>query len=475
MSWALLSLASPLLAALLALMIRHGADRIVLGATLISLIAAVLALASINGEQPVSLNLGGWEQPLAIRLELGHLSALLMILTGTLHLLVGLYNRVSDHGTSSRSDYWPLSALMHAVLLALWLSRDLFNWFVTLELLSLAAVAMVTLSGPKAYAAALHYLMLSLMASLFYLLGIALLYGQEGVLDINQLAQQLTDTPITRLSLLLMTLGLMMKAALWPLYLWLPDAHANAPTAVSALLSSLVVKGPVFILWMILWHLAPAPFAEQLGLVLALFGGVALLAGAWSAMTTPYLKTLVAYSTVAQLGYVLIALGLSLRWQALELATALWLFIIAHALAKVSAFLAAGEMQGTYGRKELTVVKGATLTMPVAMFAFAVAGGSLIGLPPSGGFLAKWILLQPMFTSPAHWPWAFTILAGTLASAAYVFRVVSLSFDQPDITPGSLTQNLPAQWLSLLPALLVWGLALLSHPLLLWLSRGAVV
>lgn len=473
MNWALLSLASPLLAALLALMIRRWADPIVLGATLISLIAAALALASMAGQSPVSINLGGWDRTLAIRLELNNLTAVLMVLTGTIHFLVGVYNRVSDYGTSSHSDYWPLSALLHAVLLALWLSRDLFNWYVTLELLSLAAVAMVTLSGPKAYGAALRYLMLSLMASLFYLLGVALLYGQEGVLDINQLAQQMSDTPIARLALVLMTLGLMIKAALWPLYLWLPDAHANAPTAVSALLSSLVVKGPVFILWMILWHLAPAPFAEQLGLMLALFGVVALLAGAWLATTTPQLKTLVAYSTVAQLGYVLVALGLLLRWQMLELVTALWLFVIAHALAKVSAFLAAGEIQGTLGRKDLLAVKGATQTMPVAMFALAVAGGSLIGLPPSGGFLAKWILLQPMFATPAHWPWAFAILLGTLASAAYVFRVVALAFDQNEMAPDTFEPNPTAQWLSMLPALLVWGLALLSQPLMVWLSSGA--
>ncbi|MCH8530244.1 MAG: hypothetical protein LAT65_05275 [Saccharospirillum sp.] len=473
MNWALLSLALPLLSAFWVLLVRRAVSETILFATLVSLTAALAAFYQVQSDPVQTLLLGDWTLPLAIRFELTSLNALLMVLTATIHFLVGLYNRFSRHGSGRYSDYWPLSAVLHSALVALWLSRDLFNWYVTLELLTLVAVALVTLSGPKAYRAALGYLVLSLIASLFYLLGVALLYGEYGVLDLDRLSALAVDSANTRLALLLMVLGLMLKAALWPLYLWLPDAHANAPTAVSALLSALVVKGPLFILWLTLTQIAPVEFAQQLGLIFALFGSVALLSGAWSALRTPYLKTLVAYSTVAQLGYALITLGLLLRWQTPELATALWLFVIAHALAKVSAFLAAGEMQATFGSKELIAVRGASQSMPLAMFAFAVAGGSLIGLPPSGGFLAKWILLQPLFAEPAHWPWALAILLGTLASAAYVFRVVALAFDRYDVETELPQTDALAQWLSLLPALVVWGLALISQPLMLWLSTGA--
>src|SRR5690606_9650291 len=137
-------------------------------------------------------------------------------------------------------------------LASLWLSNDLFNWYVTLELLGLVAVAMVTISGPKSYGPALRYLLLSLVASLFYLLGVALLYGHYGVLDLSLLAELTQADQTTRVALVLITLGLMLQAAFWSLHLWLPPALASAPAAVSGLLSALVVEGPLFILWL-LW------------------------------------------------------------------------------------------------------------------------------------------------------------------------------------------------------------------------------
>lgn len=472
MSWALTSMALPLVAGLLMLLFNRGSGILVVMVSLASLGAAGVALQQVIDGGEVYLNLGGWDAPLAIRLHLMPVSAVLLAFTALIHLLVGLYALMSRHGRMRGTDYWPLSCLLHASLAALWLSNDVFNWYITLELLGLIAIALVALVGPKAYGPALNYLMLSLAASLCYLLGVALLYGQYGVLDLTLLAEQTRPDHATRAALLLMTLGLMLKAALWPLHLWLPGAHASAPTAVSALLSSLVVKGPLFILWLIWTRLAPVELAQEAGFIIALAGIAALLSGGWSALRTPYIKTLVAYSTVAQLGYAMLALGLMLHWQRPELHMALWLFVIAHGLAKVSLFLAAGEMQATLGRKRVTALKGATQRMPVAMFAYAVAGGSLIGIPPSGGFLAKWELLQPIFLIPAHWPWAFGILLGTLASAVYVFRGIVLAFERVEPGAARLNADPLAQWLAMLPALLVWGMALISNPLLLWLTGG---
>ena len=471
MSLALASLLIPLVTTLLLLLLRSRSGIWVISSSLMSLICAVMALLGVIEHGPQTLALGGWQSPLGIRFELSPLSALLLAFTALIHLLVAVYAERSRHSQTRDTDYWPLSSLLHASLAALWLSRDLFNWYVTLELLGLVAVAMVALSGPRAHGPALRYLLLSLAASLCYLLGVALLYGRYGVLDLDLLAQLGEADRSTRMALLLMTLGLMLKAALWPLHQWLPAAHSSAPTAVSALLSALVVKGPLFILWLLWSRIAPDPLAASAGILFALAGIIALLAGGWAALRTPWLKTLVAYSTVAQLGYALLALGLLLRWPQSDLSAALWLFVLAHGLAKVSMFLAAGEIQATLGSKRITSLKGATQTMPVAMFAFAVAGGSLIGLPPSGGFLAKWVLLQSLLEDPARWPWALGVLLGTLASAAYVFRVVALSFDRADPTPPDYNPDVFAQWLALLPALVVWGMALFSQPLILWLTE----
>ncbi|MEK0361912.1 complex I subunit 5 family protein [Pseudomonas sp. CBC3] len=467
---ALVSLTLPLLGGLLLLGIQPRRKGLwVIAITFASLLAAAAALHHVMQVGPQLLNIGGWDTPLAIRFQLTPLTALLMLFTAGLHLLVALYAARSPHATGNE-DYWPLSCLLHAALVALWLSADLFNLYVTLELLSLTAVALVALAGRKAYRPAFNYLMLSLAGSLAYLFGVALLYGRYGVLDILLLAELAEVDASTRLALLLMSVGLMLKAALWPLHLWLPPAHSGAPTAVSALLSALVVKGPIYILWLVWTQIAPPELGRQAGVLFAAAGILALLSGGWSALRAPRLKVLVAYSTVAQLGYALLALGLLLHWQEPRMTAALWLFVIAHGLAKVSMFLAAGELQRVLGTRRVRALKGASQNMPVAMAAFAVAGGSLIGLPPSGGFLAKWLLLQPLFEQPQHWPWAFGVLLGTLMSAAYVFRVVALGFDRARPNPPSVVPDRLAQWLAMLPALLALSLALISEPLLLWLG-----
>tara|TARA_R110000823_G_scaffold171736_7_gene304135 strand:- start:10080 stop:11483 length:1404 start_codon:yes stop_codon:yes gene_type:complete len=461
---------APLVTAIVLLLSYWRNPLWVIAASSISLVAGANALRQVLDGGNQMLFLGGWEESLAIRIYLMPVSGLLLVFTALVHLLVAVYAGRSRHSRTRNTDYWPLSCLLHGSLAALWLSSDVFNWYITLELLGLVSVAMVCLSGPRAYSPALRYLLLSLAGSLCYLLGVALIYGRYGLLDIHLLANvTVADAPTTA-ALVLMTLGLMLKAALWPLHLWLPPAHASAPTAVSALLSALVVIGPVYILWLLWTRIAPTELGQAAGLLLAVAGVLALISGGWSALRTPFIKTLVAYSTVAQLGYALLALGLLLYWQKPDLHVALWLFVIAHGLAKVSMFLAAGEMQGTLGSRRISALKGATQTLPVGMFAFAVAGGSLIGLPPSGGFLAKWVLLQPLFSEPAHWPWALGVLIGTLMTAAYVFRVVAPAFDRAEPTQPDYDPDHFAQWLAMLPALLVWGMALIGEPLILWLT-----
>jgi len=477
-TYALVSLMIPFLSALLLILVgtrlsERNAGVIVIASSFASLVAAWFALMAVAGaEQAILVNLGNWENGLAIRLRLSPLSGLLLVFTAFMHGLIGLYADFSRQGVAR--DFWPLSSFLHGALAALWLSADLFNLYITLELLGLTAVAMVGLAGKKAYKPAANYLILSLLASLFYLLGVALLYGRYGSLDVLLLALHTQSDLITRIALLLMTAGLMLKAALWPLHLWLPAAHASAPTAVSALLSGLVVKGPLFILWMLWSEVAPVDLAQQIGPVLAIAGMLALVAGGISAMRSAYIKTLVAYSTVAQLGYAMMALGLLLTWQLPQMHVALWLFVIAHGLAKATLFLAAGEMQTSLGTKRVNGLRGATQTVPVAMFAFAVAGGSLIGLPPSGGFLAKWVLLEPLLSEPQNWPWAFGVLLGTLVSAAYIFRVVAIAFDSARINPSDISPDRLGHWLALVPALMVWGMALTGEWLIELLSAGGV-
>lgn len=469
----ILLLVLPLLTALLMLLWPRIAPLLTLLSAAVCSMLALQLLLQISEQGSRSWLLAGWPSGLAISWQADTLSCLLILLSALLQLLVGLYAFATRVRDKLKQGFWPLSSLLQLSLTALWLSRDLFNLYVCLELLALVAVALVSLSGRIAIKAALNYLLLSLFGSLCYLLGVVLLYGVYGVLDIAGLASQWQTSWLSNSALLLMSVGLMLKAALWPLHGWLPAAHAAAPAPVSALLSALVVKGPLFILSLLWLQLASTEQAQAMALLFGAAGLAALLFGGWSALRTPYAKKMVAYSTVAQLGYATLALGLMLKFNQPLIFAALWLFVLAHALAKAACFLAIGEMSATLGGKRLTILKGASQTMPLAMFAFAVAGGSLIGLPPSGGFLAKWALLQGIWLQGQSLFWPLALLLATLLSAAYVFRVVVLAFDRADPVAPDFSPQLLPQWLALLPALAVWAMALFSEPLLLLLRLEA--
>ena len=470
----ILLLVLPLLSALLMLLWPRIAPLLALFSAAASSLLALQLLLQVAEQGTRYWLLAGWPSGLAIAWQADTLSCLLILLSTVLQLLVGLYAFATRSRDKLSQGFWPLSTLLQLSLTALWLSRDLFNLYVCLELLGLVAVALVSLSGRKAIKPAFNYLLLSLFGSLCYLLGVVLLYGAYGLLDIAGLASQWQAGWLSNSALLLMSLGLMLKAAIWPLHAWLPAAHAAAPAPVSALLSALVVKGPLFILCLLWLQLASTSQAQAMAPLFAAAGLAALLFGGWSAFRTPFAKNLVAYSTVAQLGYATLALGLMLKFDQPLIFAALWLFVLAHALAKAACFLAIGEMSATLGGKRLTILKGASQTMPLAMFAFAVAGGSLIGLPPSGGFLAKWALLQGLWLQGEQLFWPLALVFATLLSAAYVFRVVVLAFDRADPVAPDFAPQLVPQWLALLPALAVWAMALFSEPLLLLLRLEAL-
>jgi formate hydrogenlyase subunit 3/multisubunit Na+/H+ antiporter MnhD subunit len=333
--------------------------------------------------------------------------------------------------------FWPLWLFLWAALNALFLSGDLFNLYVTLELMGFAAVSLTALvRSPAVLRAAMRYLLVSLSGSLMYLMGVVFLYAGYGVLDIAQLSAAVSGNPgdpSLVAAAALITVGLVMKTALFPFHFWLPPAHANAAAPVSALLSALVVKGSFYILlrsWIMVFH----PLADSyIPVGLMLLGVAAILWGSFQAMRQPKLKMLVAYSTVAQLGYLFLLMPILLRpgGGQREALGGIVLFLIAHALAKAAAFLSAGNILYATGDDKLESLDGLTRYIPMTLAAFGVAGVSLTALPPSGGFLAKWMMLN---TAAAHdyWLLALIIVAGGLMAAVYIMRVISHLFRQPD-------------------------------------------
>jgi len=425
---------------------------------------------------------GGWTAPLGIALRADGLSALLLLAVtlvgGVVSLYATGYFQAEAGGTAvrepghTRASFWTLWLFLWAALNALLLSRDLFNLYVTLELLGLSAVALVALADTRAaLAAAMRYLLVSLLGSLAFLLGVALVYAAHGTLDLPRV--QAAAGPVAPVALGLMTTGLLMKTALFPLHFWLPPAHANAPAPVSALLSALVVKASFYLL-LRLWFEVFAGAAARVALdFLGALGAAAVLWGSYQALLQTRLKLLVAYSTVAQLGYLFLLFPLSAAASGgfTAWAGAIY-FVLAHACAKTVMFLSAGSLMRAAGHDRLADLGPAARARPRAMFAFALAAVSIIGLPPSGGFIAKWLLLHAALAD-GQWWWLPVMAAGTLLAAAYALRVVRLAFASAEPLPPAPPPPAAMEVATLGLAVITIGLGFTAAPLLEWLRLGA--
>ena len=311
----------------------------------------------------------------------------------------------------------------------MFLGGDLFTLYVALELLTFAAVPLVCLDGrAETLQAALRYLLFALLGSVLYLVGTALLYGAYGTLDIVLLSRRVHAEPATLVAAALMTVGLLAKTALFPLHLWLPPAHAGAPAAGSAVLSALVVKGSFFIvvrLWFDVMPGVPGFAATQL---LAALGAAAILFGSVVALRQERLKLLIAYSTLAQIGYLFLMFPLAFAAASAQLESggALsggLLQAISHATAKAAMFMSAGLIYAALGHDRIAGLGGIGRALPMSVLAFALGGVALIGVPPSGAYLAKELLLQAAAETEQWW-WAVVIQAGGIFTSAYLVLVL---------------------------------------------------
>ncbi len=394
---------------------------------------------------------GGWRAPLGIELYADGLSLLLIAAT----VVVGAGVSVYATGYFREPDaarFWPLWLFLLAALDALFLSRDIFNIYVTLELLGLSAVALAALGeGRDALGGAMRYLLATLLGSLLYLLGVAMLYHAFGTLDIGLLVERIAPTPAAWAALALMGAGLCLKTALFPLHFWLPPAHAGAPAPISAALSALVVKASFYVL-LRMWIDVFGTLAGAADVVFGLLGAAAILWGALQALRQVRLKLLVAYSTVAQIGYLFIAFPLAAA-SALAGWEAVAYLALSHALAKAAMFLAAGNMMRFGGHDRISDLNRMAQHLPLSTWAFALAGVSIMGLPPSGGFVGKWLLLQAALAQ-GRWEIAAVVIAGGLLSAAYIFRVIGQAFTQTSVmAPCEANRvSLSMEWSALLLA-----------------------
>jgi formate hydrogenlyase subunit 3/multisubunit Na+/H+ antiporter MnhD subunit len=413
----------------------RAAERIALLLVAVGIgLAVAIVAAVIVAQAPVAYVLGGFAPPLGLVLRADGAGAAMLLTTALILGVVAAYARPdfgapADAASGRRAlSFWTLLLALSASLNLAFLAGDLFNLFVALEMLTVAAVPMVCLDGRASQVeAALRYLVFALLGSVLYLLGVGLLYGAHGTLDIGLLGPRARPDAPAIAALALMTAGLLAKTAMLPLHLWLPPAHAGAPPPASALLSALVVKGSYLIVVRLWFQALPEVPTVAAAQVMGAMGAAAILLGSVMALRQTRLKLLVAYSTVAQIGYLgfVFPLGLGAAPGSEGYAwTGGMLQMIAHAFAKAAMFLSAGLIAEACGHDRIARLGGIARTMPVTLAAFGLSGLSLMGLPPSGGFAAKWLLLYVSVES-GQWWWSVAILGGGLLTAGYVFRVLS--------------------------------------------------
>lgn len=448
--WGIALILFPLSGALLTFLFRVAATPIGIGVALaINLCAAKLTWL-ISMQEVQRYPIGGWGAPLGIDLYVDGLSMTMLIMSAAVGLAVSCYAPAYFQSAQHKlKQFWPLWLFLWTALNALFLSADIFNLYVTLELLGLAAVALAALAGSaNALISAMRYLLVSLLGSLCYLLGVALLYHAYATVDIALLAERVTISPTTSAALGLMTAGLLLKTALFPLHFWLPPAHASAATPVSALLSALVVKASYYLL-LRLWLEVFSGLGMGIEGVLGMLGAAAVVWGSLQALRQTRLKLLVAYSTVAQLGYLFLAFPLAVA------AAVAWhgtLYLaLSHALAKAAMFLAAGNMMLFSGHDRIADLDRLVQRLPLSLSAFALAGVSIIGLPPSGGFIGKWLLLEVAMTHEL-WGWALVINFGSILAAAYVFKVIGHAFTRAQKTHEAQAVPASMEWVALVLA-----------------------
>jgi multicomponent Na+:H+ antiporter subunit D len=474
----------PLVCALGAFLVpRAGRWLTLVAAAGLSLITWDMARVALShGAQRYPL--AGWGAPLGIELYADGAAVLMLALTVTVMGSVSLYageyfSSKHRHQNGSAHEgravfFWPLWLFLWCGLNALFLSADIFNLYVTLELVGLAAVTLAALEGgPGALLAATRYLLVSLLASFCFLLGVAVLYAGAATLDIELLRQSMTPGPLAWAGVSFMVTGLLIKTAVFPVHFWLPPAHAQASTPVSAVLSALVVKASFYLLLRLWFDLFSAVAKPPSAEFLASLGAAAVIWGSIQALRQERLKLLVAYSTVAQVGYLLLAIPLVQATNDSSGWAGCYYWALSHGCAKAAMFLAAGNLLWAAGHDRIAELGGAAKQLGLSMFAFLLAAVSLAGLPPSGGFIAKWLLLSASLAS-GQWEKAVVLVLGGLLTAAYAARVLRRAF-----VPATASEQPPRpvprllEWIAVSLSLLALLLGFYADPILRLLQVGA--
>lgn len=324
--------------------------------------------------------------------------------------------------------YYPLLLLMVTGLLGMVMTQDLFNLYLFCELMSVAAYVLVAFrrQTDTAIEAGFKYLIMGSVGTITLLMGVALIYRETGALTLPQ--------PITapgvwaRAGLACIWVGLGIKSAIVPLHTWLPDAHGRAPSSVSALLSGIVIQSAFYVLLKVSLGLGFP--ARDLGLGLMVCAVLNMILGNGMALVQTHSKRLLAYSTIAQMGYAMFSIGVGLRYGLPEAVQAGFFLLLAHAAMKGLAFLSKGVCHFYDHTTLIEQLRGTFRRLPLVAITFSIAIMGLIGIPPLAGFVGKWFILTQVWHAGNVWVYVGVIifLLTTLLSLGYYLPILVMLF-----------------------------------------------
>ncbi|MFU8890375.1 MAG: complex I subunit 5 family protein [Anaerosomatales bacterium] len=467
--WLPLVVFAPLLGAVLtpivSLRSRHVAPWWALAVMSVTSVAALFLVLRVASEGPFSYLPGGWQPPYGIELRFDEFSAAISVicLIGWLAVLYSLrYIEWLREVPKERIPYYYALLLLNlGGMIGFVVTGDLFNLFVFLEILSLSAYALVAFSGEHiAEMAAFKYLLMGAISSLLVLFSVGIIFGITGSLNMADVATrigQLDSAAPAALALAMLAIGFMVKAALFPVHIWLPDAHAIAPSPISAVLSGLVVKVGIIGLIRVyqIYYAAGVLDLHTLNQVLVWLGAISIVMGAFFAIFQDDIKLMLAYSTISNVGYIVMGLGLSTNFSVIGGSV----HVFNHALIKATLFLAAGALIYRTGYRTLTDLRGIGRSMPLTCIAISIGAISIVGIPPTAGFLCKWYIALGAFEADQPF-FGFALIFGALFIFIYYIRMVNAFYFQAPVHPEILEVT-EAPLSMLAPTLLLASLCLI--------------
>lgn len=411
---------------------------VALASTVFTLFMAFELVAQTRIAGVVSYELGGWAPPFGIEFRVDELNAAIVLLIGAMGVLATIFAlpSVADEiSAGKRGLFYAAFLVCFSGLNGVALTGDAFNLFVFLEISSLGTYAIVAMghqNDRRALTASFNYLIMGTIGATFFVIGVGFLYMATGTLNMADISRIVVDMPgnrVIEVAFAFILVGVGLKAALFPLHLWLPNAYAFAPNFVTVFLATTATKVAFYVIIRFMFDVFyPASSFVEMSLTwvitpLAILGMV--LASTQAAFQTDA-RRLLAYSSVAQVGYMMLGLGIG---TALGVSAGV-LHLLNHALMKGALFVALGAFAYSYGVRRISDFKGLGQLMPGTSAAFTIGALSLIGVPFTAGFISKFYLIQAALA--VGWWWAVAaIVAASVLAVFYVYRILSVMWVQP--------------------------------------------